>query len=148
MWAAIFHSLSNCFLLMLWIFLILDFSRDYFTFQLLLFSTAIIEGSRTKNKSSGKNAWSIIVLGIVFCWKDHTPLDAWSENKVVMIMKFSHGVLLAASNKFGLVVFLPYHPKGFWLSAFFHVVLMCNNYMDMCLYLLNILILHIWLLEF
>ncbi|XP_047416562.1 E3 ubiquitin-protein ligase ZNRF2 isoform X1 [Sciurus carolinensis] len=30
----------------------LRFSLDYFTFQLLLFSTAIIEGSRTKNKSS------------------------------------------------------------------------------------------------
>ena len=91
------------------------------------------------------SAWHCILLK-----RSYIPLDAWSENKVVMIMTFSHGVLLAGSNKFGLICcfFSPPPPKGFWLCAFFHVVLICNNYMDMCLYLLHILILHIWLLEF
>lgn len=37
--------------------------------------------------------------------------------------------------------------ETFWLSAFLHVVLIHNNCMDMCLDLLNILILHSWLLE-
>lgn len=69
------------------------------------------------------SAWHCISLK-----RSYTCMDAWSENRVVMIMKFSHGVFLAASNKFVffLLFFFPL-PKGFWLSAFFHVVLICTN---------------------
>lgn len=141
---------------MLWIFLILDFSRDYFTFQLLLFSTAIIEGSRTKNKSSGNmpdhsSAWHCI------CWKDH--ISVWMLDLKIKLwwlwnfrMEFSGlpltNLVLFVLFLFERVCFFCFWVFFFWAVCFFFHVLICNNYMDMCLYLLNILILHIWLLEF
>ncbi|XP_057360610.1 E3 ubiquitin-protein ligase ZNRF2 isoform X1 [Manis pentadactyla] len=89
------------------------------------------------------SAWHCILLK-----RSYTFLDAWSENKVMMIMKFSHGVFLAASNKFGLTCYCSFFSKRILAVCFFHVVLICNNYMDLFLYLLNILILLIWLLGF
>lgn len=44
------------------------------------------------------SAWHCILLK-----RSYTCLDAWSENRVVMIMKFSHGIFLAAFNKFGFI---------------------------------------------
>lgn len=92
------------------------------------------------------SAWYCILLK-----RSYTCLDAWSENRVVMIMNFSHGVFLAASNKFGFVCCFPFFfvfSKRILAVCFFSCVSICNNYMGMCLYLLNIIILHIWLLEF
>lgn len=102
------------------------------------------------------SAWHCILLK-----RSYSCLDAWSENTVVMTMKFPHGVFLAASNRVGLTCSFVH---SFFLSFFLSFSLFLNFQKDfgcllffvlswsaitmaMCLYLLNILILHFWLLE-
>jgi hypothetical protein len=105
-----------------------------------LFSSAIIEGSR-ESKSSGKRLMCYSArhrLG----WRDELLFGCLSESDCGD--RLVHGAL-AASHTHSAFVVLAF--GDFWLSAFLHVVLIHNNFMDMCLDLLNFLILHSWLLE-